>query len=331
MDIIYSDKFINVFSTIVYVENEEEIEKCINCIKSNNVNVEFFKVIFSKEKNQLYFYTNSPIDTTCWKNNTNKKLIDKLIEIFNTLKIDNEDETIINLSNVFKVYSEYYNFSKEKINYLFSSTLKNPYYKVKNYFYDAGNDILKFSSDMFFQEFFVCKEGKEIYVEPFNDYLMRLIVDHEDKIKEIFDIIEQNKFMYNKYIINYKSIIIEFLYNNITIYSKYNERDIFKIVYDVESQEIYNYSNSNIICFATKYKEKDILNKIYLNIKDFPICMQEKLYSLRKQDLYNNNSVSIDNDELLRKQDLPVSVNNDKILTKTKFYDFFKKNRKAKK
>lgn len=313
--IVYSDTVLplkdfgnNLKVTSIYNVSEFELERCLETIFDSNKNVIFNTIQYSKNDKKVYFYTNKEITTKEWEERklfkykpiTNKKeILEELKNILSSSK--SKDPNIVSLTEVHRIlhnknysYNRMENAIKNKINIKLKSLYSDDAYSII-YNFDYDNNIMKigfrlyiFTDDDTIEftkrngDLCLLKANNNLYA---NDYLANFgneLSELYDKFLLYKDYMKGIKFEMPLENSNFKVNIFPDI--SISIFDKSYSSE-FLLRKSVEDNKFGYDCNSYEIISLIKGVENELFSKLYINIDNCPIWMQEELRITRYNSL----------------------------------------------
>ncbi len=330
--------------------DEDKLNEYIEYILNNNKNAKFYDILYEKDNQTVYFYTDMYINTNYSFTNENNEMNQFETQIkevlVSTYKEDDEVSSLYDVYSLLQTYTKEYHLKLKEDYDEIEDFIK---YSVKgeeeayiinyrdvlfeNHISENGRLILNLryfesTSDKIFcndKVIFLKKDG-DIFLEKI-DSTFELKNLKRDLLyyiyKNLYDIYEtqKNYSFLDFYICNIKPVNIDLsvcIGDNILITKNINQRDVLNIIFNlsVAYEDFDNFSNSGNILNLTIGKELDLVKKIYIKNSDLPKWMQEELKKLKLKKIYEQSLVDngSENKETIENQ----SQSNLKFLKKIK-------------
>ena len=313
--IVYSDTVLplkelgnNIKVTKISNISESSLQNCLQIIFDSNKDVTFNTIQYSKNNNELYFYTDKQITTEEWKKSKlrtyspltkTSEILEEIKNIF--ISEPNRDTNCISLYEVSKLLKKKNNeFDKTK------DTSEDKMKKIIRKKYGDSSNIIIYGFDYEkneleigfkyineYQQIIFSKEQNDLYIKKSETYRDKEILTILGTLlSELYDEFIKFKDYKQQKLLNITSINSNFLINidqyGTSIYIL-NNKNKYMRDFELSSKsytEEYQYNcNSNLIINIIKGKETEFLKRIYINIKDCPKWTQPILQETRKQEL----------------------------------------------
>ena len=315
-NIVYSDTVLNInylgsnicVTSINGVE-EYELESCLKTIFENNKNVTFNTIQYSKNNNEIYFYTNKEINIEAWKNSKYKSFrplsnYNILNEIKNILtQEENTDENSISLLNISILMKEM-NRKHKKLFEDCEYYLKSENNNIILYDFDYEKNELSIGIKFLNDYDVICfsKQNDDLFITKSNYYDSNEILMNLGKyLSKMYD--EFMKFKSFKTETSYGINTINSKFSadisgyGVSFYGRKNDNSIFNNGFEISSysySDEYGYTCNSVNTLSViKENERELFRKIYVNIEDTPKWCQDILYEIRKEELEKNKSKSL--------------------------------------
>ena len=311
--IVYSDTVLSLNDKgsnlkITTISNVEEfmLDDCLRIIFESNPSVIFNTVQYSKNDKKVYFYTDKEIDISKYKKiNTieykpikNKQdILEEIKRIISLPKVNRYDcvslntacEFIFKKRNELKNKEKYYkrildNMIKEKYGH-------NSGLVVHGFDYETGELSIAFKhfGSKYYNIDLKIKD-EDLYVSSSETYesddvfrllykQLTLLYNEYEKYREFY---EQKT--YHERPVN-SNFFIDIDFYGVRIYNKEFFNKDFEIRYPSYSKEYEIECNSAKLMSVIEETQRDILNKIYIEIEKCPKCSRKELYDIRKKQL----------------------------------------------
>ncbi len=276
-------------STIIPNISLDECDSCIEVIKKNNPNCQYFEYNYDKEKKELYFYTDCEISTDMWFNHNYGTLISSInliVSKINNKSNDLKNEKSVSLNEVINTYTSMKQSTKKYIIKDDTISLINNLHN-QNFSLNYETNELTFSSIhnnikiVFYYDHNILNIKEVI---PSNDKNISIagnyIFNNYDKLINIYNILKE-KMEYAKCSFELKPKNSDFTYsftNNKMEIKLPNGRIIYTL--------IYNDNNYLLIDSFDKYLDSDkfsLFDKVFIQIDDCPKCMRKNLENLKEE------------------------------------------------
>lgn len=311
--IVYSDTVLSLNDKgsnlkITTISNVEEfmLDDCLRIIFESNPSVIFNTVQYSKNDKKVYFYTNKEIDISKYKKiNTieykpikNKQdILEEIKRIISLPKVNRYDCVSLNTACefIFKKRNEL----KNKENYykkILDNMIKEKYghnsgLVVHGFDYETGELSIAFKhfGSKYYNIDLKIKD-EDLYVSSSETYesddvfrllykQLTLLYNEYEKYREFY---EQKT--YHERPVN-SNFFIDIDFYGVRIYNKEFFNKDFEIRYPSYSKEYEIECNSAKLMSVIEETQRDILNKIYIEIEKCPKCSRKELYDIRKKQL----------------------------------------------
>ena len=303
-DDILQDKEFGIKTTSISNVEEYELESCIKTIFETNPNVLYDTIQYSKTNKTVYFYTNKEISKKIWENkNVNKhKTLNSTFEILDELKNVLIDEKIKDTHSI-SIYD---------ISNVISNINKKYYETISDYEIILNNIVSSFdsSSNLTFCSFNHINNELSI---SFNEQL--IIISKKEKLyivkselendKEFLDALGDALTQFYNEMVKYSSYRSEsslrispinsrFFINigsfGVDVFTKCsNENDDFNLLSNNNKE--YKYSGNFNIIDCIKGNEDEFFKNIFVKIDDCPTWIQNILYTIRQEQLMNEQKI----------------------------------------
>lgn len=311
--IVYSDTVLSLNDKgsnlkITTISNVEEfmLDDCLRIIFESNPSVIFNTIQYSKNDKKVYFYTNKEIDISKYKKiNTieykpikNKQdILEEIKRIISLPKVNRYDCVSLNTACefIFKKRNEL----KNKENYykkILDNMIKEKYghnsgLVVHGFDYETGELSIAFKhfGSKYYNIDLKIKD-EDLYVSSSETYesddvfrllykQLTLLYNEYEKYREFY---EQKT--YHERPVN-SNFFIDIDFYGVRIYNKEFFNKDFEIRYPSYSKEYEIECNSAKLMSVIEETQRDILNKIYIEIEKCPKCSRKELYDIRKKQL----------------------------------------------
>lgn len=309
-NVIYSDTILDFkeLGKNLYVKSlnvtKDEFEECIKSIFTENKDVLFHTVQYSKKENKVYFYTNKPIKTTSWKEKDiesfeyKKYDLKTLRDLKDTLNYqDDLDEEKISLYDIWKVYKKkYLKFNRgkklieERIDKTISNNFKTNFISLDDSAFDGSvrlfitdanykNDLtVKFKKNH--EDVYISSVQKKGYI---NINKSKLLLYLGGNIKEYFDLVS-DKLIWSRQYVNSMDNSSDFIVN-ISSRSISIIASEFKMTLLSYNKEMEIECNSNDVLSIIRGNEYEIFKRIFVEISKCPEIIQDELHQARIESL----------------------------------------------
>ena len=311
--IVYSDTVLSLNDKgsnlkITTISNVEEfmLDDCLRIIFESNPNIIFNTVQYSKNDKKVYFYTDKEIDISKYKKistieykpiKNKQDILEEIKRIISFPKVNRYDcvslntayEFILKKRNELKNKEKYYkrildNMIKEKYGH-------NSGLVVHGFDYETGELSIAFKhfGSKYYNIDLKIKD-EDLYVSSSETYesddvfrllykQLTLLHNEYEKYREFY---EQKT--YHERPIN-SNFFIDIDFYGVRIYNKEFFNKDFEIRYPSYSKEYEIECNSANLMSVIEETQRDILNKIYIEIEKCPKCSRKELYDIRKKQL----------------------------------------------
>ena len=311
--IVYSDTVLSLNDKgsnlkITTISNVEEfmLDDCLRIIFESNPNVIFNTVQYSKNDKKVYFYTDKEIDISKYKKiNTieyrpikNKQDILKEIKrIISLPKVNRYD--CVSLNTAYEFILKKRNELKNKEKYykrILDNMIKEKYGRDSGlvvHGFDYEKNELSIAFKHFGSKYYNIDlkiKDEDLYVSSSETYesddvfrllykQLTLLYNEYEKYREFY---EQKT--YHERPVN-SNFFIDIDFYGVRIYNKDFFNKDFEIRYPSYSKEYEIECNSAKLMSVIEETQRDILNKIYIEIEKCPKCSRKELYDIRKKQL----------------------------------------------
>ena len=311
--IVYSDTVLSLNDKgsnlkITTISNVEEfmLDDCLRIIFESNPNVIFNTVQYSKNDKKVYFYTDKEIDISKYKKiNTieykpikNKQdILEEIKKIISLPKVNRYD--CVSLNTAYEFILKKRNELKNKEKYykrILDNMIKEKYGRdsglvVHGFDYETGELSIAFNhfGSKYYNIDLKIKD-EDLYVSSSETYesddvfrllykQLTLLYNEYEKYREFY---EQKT--YHERPVN-SNFFIDIDFYGVRIYNKDCINKDFEIRYPSYSKEYEIECNSAKLMSVIEETQRDILNKIYIEIEKCPKCSRKELYDIRKKQL----------------------------------------------
>ena len=311
--IVYSDTVLSLNDKgsnlkITTISNVEEfmLDDCLRIIFESNPSVIFNTVQYSKNDKKVYFYTNKEIDISKYKKiNTieykpikNKQdILEEIKRIISLPKVNRYD--CVSLNTAYEFILKKRNELKNKEKYykrILDNMIKEKYGRdsglvVHGFDYETGELSIAFKhfGSKYYNIDLKIKD-EDLYVSSSETYesddvfrllykQLTLLYNEYEKYREFY---EQKT--YHERPVN-SNFFIDIDFYGVRIYNKEFFNKDFEIRYPSYSKEYEIECNSAKLMSVIEETQRDILNKIYIEIEKCPKCSRKELYDIRKKQL----------------------------------------------
>ena len=311
--IVYSDTVLSLNDKgsnlkITTISNVEEfmLDDCLRIIFESNPNVIFNTVQYSKNDKKVYFYTDKEIDISKYKKiNTieykpikNKQdILEEIKRIISLPKVNRYDcvslptayDFLLNITNELKNKEKYYkrildNMIKEKygrdsglVVHGFDYEKNELSIAFKHFGSKYYNIDLKIKDEDLYVSSSETYESDDVFRLLYKQ--LTLLYNEYEKYREFY---EQKT--YHERPVN-SNFFIDIDFYGVRIYNKEFFNKDFEIRYPSYSKEYEIECNSAKLMSVIEETQRDILNKIYIEIEKCPKCSRKELYDIRKKQL----------------------------------------------
>lgn len=311
--IVYSDTVLSLNDKgsnlkITTISNVEEfmLDDCLRIIFESNPNVIFNTVQYSKNDKKVYFYTNKEIDISKYKKistieyrpiKNKQDILEEIKRIISLPKVNRYD--CVSLNTAYEFILKKRNELKNKENYykkLLNDMIKEKYghnsgLVVHGFDYETGELSIAFKhfGSKYYNIDLKIKD-EDLYVSSSETYesddvfrllykQLTLLYNEYEKYREFY---EQKT--YHERPVN-SNFFIDIDFYGVRIYNKEFFNKDFEIRYPSYSKEYEIECNSANLMSVIEETQRDILNKIYIEIEKCPKCSRKELYDIRKKQL----------------------------------------------
>ena len=311
--IVYSDTVLSLNDKgsnlkITTISNVEEfmLDDCLRIIFESNPNVIFNTVQYSKNDKKVYFYTDKEIDISKYKKiNTieykpikNKQdILEEIKRIISFPKVNRYD--CVSLNTAYEFILKKRNELKNKEKYykrILDNMIKEKYGRdsglvVHGFDYETGELSIAFKhfGSKYYNIDLKIKD-EDLYVSSSETYesddvfrllykQLTLLYNEYEKYREFY---EQKT--YHERPVN-SNFFIDIDFYGVRIYNKDFFNKDFEIRYPSYSKEYEIECNSAKLMSVIEETQRDILNKIYIEIEKCPKWCRKELYDIRKKQL----------------------------------------------
>ena len=311
--IVYSDTVLSLNDKgsnlkITTISNVEEfmLDDCLRIIFESNPNVIFNTIQYSKNDKKVYFYTDKEIDISKYKKiNTikykpikNKQdILEEIKKIISLPKVNRYD--CVSLNTAYEFILKKRNELKNKEKYykrILDNMIKEKYGRdsglvVHEFDYETGELSIAFKhfGSKYYNIDLKIKD-EDLYVSSSETYesddvfrllykQLTLLYNEYEKYREFY---EQKT--YHERPVN-SNFFIDIDFYGVRIYNKDCINKDFEIRYPSYSKEYEIECNSAKLMSVIEETQRDILNKIYIEIEKCPKCSRKELYDIRKKQL----------------------------------------------
>ena len=311
--IVYSDTVLSLNDKgsnlkITTISNVEEfmLDDCLRIIFESNPNVIFNTVQYSKNDKKVYFYTDKEIDISKYKKiNTieykpikNKQdILEEIKRIISLPKVNRYD--CVSLNTAYEFILKKRNELKNKEKYykrILDNMIKEKYGRDSGlvvHEFDYEKNELSIAFKHFGSKYYNINlkiKDEDLYVSSSETYesddvfrllykQLTLLYNEYEKYREFY---EQKT--YHERPIN-SNFFIDIDFYGVRIYNKEFFNKDFEIRYPSYSKEYEIECNSAKLMSVIEETQRDILNKIYIEIEKCPKCSRKELYDIRKKQL----------------------------------------------
>ena len=311
--IVYSDTVLSLNDKgsnlkITTISNVEEfmLDDCLRIIFESNPNIIFNTVQYSKNDKKVYFYTDKEIDISKYKKistieykpiKNKQDILEEIKRIISFPKVNRYD--CVSLNTAYEFILKKRNELKNKENYykkLLNDMIKEKYghnsgLVVHGFDYETGELSIAFKhfGSKYYNIDLKIKD-EDLYVSSSETYesddvfrllykQLTLLHNEYEKYREFY---EQKT--YHERPIN-SNFFIDIDFYGVRIYNKEFFNKDFEIRYPSYSKEYEIECNSANLMSVIEETQRDILNKIYIEIEKCPKCSRKELYDIRKKQL----------------------------------------------
>ena len=311
--IVYSDTVLSLNDKgsnlkITTISNVEEfmLDDCLRIIFESNPIVIFNTIQYSKNDKKVYFYTDKEIDISKYKKiNTieykpikNKQdILEEIKRIISLPKVNRYD--CVSLNTAYEFILKKRNELKNKEKYykrILDNMIKEKYGRdsglvVHGFDYETGELSIAFKhfGSKYYNIDLKIKD-EDLYVSSSETYesddvfrllykQLTLLYNEYEKYREFY---EQKT--YHERPVN-SNFFIDIDFYGVRIYNKEFFNKDFEIRYPSYSKEYEIECNSAKLMSVIEETQRDILNKIYIEIEKCPKCSRKELYDIRKKQL----------------------------------------------
>ena len=311
--IVYSDTVLSLNDKgsnlkITTISNVEEfmLDDCLRIIFESNPNVIFNTVQYSKNDKKVYFYTDKEIDISKYKKiNTieykpikNKQdILEEIKRIISLPKVNRYD--CVSLNTAYEFILKKRNELKNKEKYykrILDNMIKEKYGRDSGlvvHEFDYEKNELSIAFKHFGSKYYNIDlkiKDEDLYVSSSETYesddvfrllykQLTLLYNEYEKYREFY---EQKT--YHERPVN-SNFFIDIDFYGVRIYNKEFFNKDFEIRYPSYSKEYEIECNSAKLMSVIEETQRDILNKIYIEIEKCPKCSRKELYDIRKKQL----------------------------------------------
>ena len=311
--IVYSDTVLSLNDKgsnlkITTISNVEEfmLDDCLRIIFESNPNVIFNTVQYSKNDKKVYFYTDKEIDISKYKKiNTieykpikNKQdILEEIKRIISLPKVNRYD--CVSLNTAYEFILKKRNELKNKEKYykrILDNMIKEKYGRDSGlvvHEFDYEKNELSIAFKHFGSKYYNIDlkiKDEDLYVSSSETYesddvfrllykQLTLLYNEYEKYREFY---EQKT--YHERPVN-SNFFIDIDFYGVRIYNKEFFNKDFEIRYPSYSKEYEIECNSAKLMSVIEETQRDILNKIYIEIEKCPKCRRKELYDIRKKQL----------------------------------------------
>lgn len=311
--IVYSDTVLSLNDKgsnlkITTISNVEEfmLDDCLRIIFESNPSVIFNTVQYSKNDKKVYFYTNKEIDISKYKKistieyrpiKNKQDILEEIKRIISLPKVNRYD--CVSLNTAYEFILKKRNELKNKEKYykrILDNTIKEKYGRdsglvVHGFDYETGELSIAFNH--FGRKYYNIDlkiKDEDLYVSSSETYesddvfrllykQLTLLYNEYEKYREFY---EQKT--YHERPVN-SNFFIDIDFYGVRIYNKEFFNKYFEIRYPSYSKEYEIECNSAKLMSVIEETQRDILNKIYIEIEKCPKCSRKELYDIRKKQL----------------------------------------------
>lgn len=311
--IVYSDTVLSLNDKgsnlkITTISNVEEfmLDDCLRIIFESNPSVIFNTVQYSKNDKKVYFYTNKEIDISKYKKistieyrpiKNKQDILEEIKRIISLPKVNRYD--CVSLNTAYEFILKKRNELKNKEKYykrILDNTIKEKYGRdsglvVHGFDYETGELSIAFKhfGSKYYNIDLKIKD-EDLYVSSSETYesddvfrllykQLTLLYNEYEKYREFY---EQKT--YHERPVN-SNFFIDIDFYGVRIYNKEFFNKDFEIRYPSYSKEYEIECNSAKLMSVIEETQRDILNKIYIEIEKCPKCSRKELYDIRKKQL----------------------------------------------
>lgn len=311
--IVYSDTVLSLNDKgsnlkITTISNVEEfmLDDCLRIIFESNPSVIFNTVQYSKNDKKVYFYTNKEIDISKYKKistieyrpiKNKQDILEEIKRIISLPKVNRYD--CVSLNTAYEFILKKRNELKNKEKYykrILDNTIKEKYGRdsglvVHGFDYETGELSIAFKhfGSKYYNIDLKIKD-EDLYVSSSETYesddvfrllykQLTLLYNEYEKYREFY---EQKT--YHERPVN-SNFFIDIDFYGVRIYNKEFFNKYFEIRYPSYSKEYEIECNSAKLMSVIEETQRDILNKIYIEIEKCPKCSRKELYDIRKKQL----------------------------------------------
>ena len=311
--IVYSDTVLSLNDKgsnlkITTISNVEEfmLDDCLRIIFESNPSVIFNTIQYSKNDKKVYFYTDKEIDISKYKKistieyrpiKNKQDILEEIKRIISLPKVNRYD--CVSLNTAYEFILKKRNELKNKEKYykrILDNMIKEKYGRdsglvVHEFDYETGELSIAFNhfGSKYYNIDLKIKD-EDLYVSSSETYesddvfrllykQLTLLYNEYEKYREFY---EQKT--YHERPVN-SNFFIDIDFYGVRIYNKEFFNKDFEIRYPSYSKEYEIECNSAKLMYVFEETQRDILNKIYIEIEKCPKCSRKELYDIRKKQL----------------------------------------------
>lgn len=311
--IVYSDTVLSLNDKgsnlkITTISNVEEfmLDDCLRIIFESNPSVIFNTIQYSKNDKKVYFYTDKEIDISKYKKistieyrpiKNKQDILEEIKRIISLAKVNRYD--CVSLNTAYEFILKKRNELKNKENYykrLLNDMIKEKYGRDSGlvvHEFDYEKNELSIAFKHFGSKYYNIDlkiKDEDLYVSSSETYesddvfrllykQLTLLYNEYEKYREFY---EQKT--YHERPVN-SNFFIDIDFYGVRIYNKEFFNKDFEIRYPSYSKEYEIECNSAKLMSVIEETQRDILNKIYIEIEKCPKCSRKELYDIRKKQL----------------------------------------------
>ena len=311
--IVYSDTVLSLNDKgsnlkITTISNVEEfmLDDCLRIIFESNPSVIFNTIQYSKNDKKVYFYTDKEIDISKYKKistieyrpiKNKQDILEEIKRIISLPKVNRYD--CVSLNTAYEFIFKKRNELKNKENYykkILDNMIKEKYGHNSGlvvHGFDYETDELSIAFNHFGSKYYNIDlkiKDEDLYVSSSETYesddvfrllykQLTLLYNEYEKYREFY---EQKT--YHERPVN-SNFFIDIDFYGVRIYNKEFFNKDFEIRYPSYSKEYEIECNSAKLMYVFEETQRDISNKIYIEIEKCPKCSRKELYDIRKKQL----------------------------------------------
>jgi len=317
----------NIDLKINVVDGVEELflEDCLKIIFESNPNVVFHTIQYSRKNKKIYFYTDTEISIESLQNKKNSVFVkDQIIghtpilkeikKIFvQPLSKDDNVISLYDIANLINVVNIQYKKMYEKNSLALKESFKSRYdssytIKIDGFNYEQDELIISFGTfkNRIGLRSVVFKRGENLYIDKaYTPDAYDIFKGLEDEILKIYeDFIKYKEFKSNS------RMGLKFTTSNFLVDINPDCINVYNCVFSPGFELSFNNHTNKyeIVCNFEPIlnelhgREEEFYKKTFVKIEDCPKWMQEELYSLRANQLAEEEK--IENEEMKKTKTL---------------------------